>query len=66
MINTTYLICTSSTPRLFPVQLVAAYTTRPAIGGGRYKIKIDPVLGGNGTKIAPTGHISDQPPSVMS
>ena len=27
--------------------------------------KFDPVLGGNGTKIAPTGDIFDQPPSQM-
>ena len=32
------------------------------LGGGRGCNKFVPVLGGNGTKIAPTGDIFDQPP----
>ena len=34
--------------------------------GGRECNKFVPVLGGDGTKIAPTGDISDQPPGGMS
>ena len=40
--------------------------TRSTIGGGgRGCNKFVPVLGGNGTKIAPTGDIFDQPPGEM-
>ena len=34
-------------------------------GGGRGCNNFVPVLGGNGTKIAPTGGIFDQPPGLM-
>ena len=40
--------------------------TRPTIGGERGCSKFVPVLGGDGTKIAPTGDISDQVPGGMS
>ena len=36
---------------------------RSTNGGGRGCNNFIPVLGGNGTKIAPTGNIFDQPPS---
>ena len=39
--------------------------TRSTIGAGRGCNKFVPVLGGNGTKIAPTGDIFDQPPGQM-
>ena len=35
------------------------------LGAGRGCNTIVPVLGGNGTKIAPTGDIFDQPPGQM-
>ena len=41
-------------------------STRSTIKGGRGCNKIVPVLRGNGTKIAPTGDIFDQPPGGMS
>ena len=34
-------------------------------GGGRGCNRFVPLLGGNGTKIAPTGDIFDQPPGQM-
>ena len=34
-------------------------------GGGRGCTNFVPVLGGNGTKIVPTGDIFDQPPGQM-
>ena len=39
---------------------------RSTIEGGRGCNKCVPVLRGNGTKIAPTGYIFDQPPGGMS
>ena len=46
--------------------LVVCTMTRSTIGGGgRGCNKFIPVLGGNGTKIAPTGDIFDQPPDQM-
>ena len=36
------------------------------LGGGRGCYKFVPVLGGDGTKIAPPGDLCDQPPSEMS
>ena len=36
------------------------------LGGGRGCRKFVPVLGGDGTKIAPPGDIFDQPPGEMS
>ena len=39
--------------------------TSSTIGGGRGCNKFVPVLVGNGTKIAPTGDIFDQPPGQM-
>ena len=39
--------------------------TRSTVGGGRGCNKFVPVLGGNGTNIAPTGDIFDQPPGQM-
>ena len=36
------------------------------IGGGRGCNKIVPVLGGDGTRIAPPGDLFDQPPRAMS
>ena len=47
---------------------VAQYGTHPTrstIGGGRGCNKFVPVLGGDSTKIAPTGDIFDQPPGGM-
>ena len=41
-------------------------TTRSTIEGGRGCNNFVPVLRGNGTKIAPTGDIFDQPPGGMS
>ena len=40
-------------------------TTRSTFEGGRGCNKFDPVMGGNGTKIAPTGDIFHQPPGQM-
>ena len=40
--------------------------TRSTIGGGAGSKKCVPVLGGDGTKIAPTGDIFGQPPGEMS
>ena len=40
--------------------------TRSTIGGWRGCNKFVSVLGGDGTKIAPTGDIFDQPPGGMS
>ena len=40
--------------------------TRSTIEGGRGCNNFAPVLRGNGTKIAPTGDIFDQPPGGMS
>ena len=39
--------------------------TRSTVVGGRGCNKFVPVLGENGTKIAPTGDVSDQPPGPM-
>ena len=39
--------------------------TRSTLGGGRGCYQFVPTLGGNGTKIAPTGDIFDQPPGQM-
>ena len=50
------LLNTSSTPQL----------TRSTIEGGRGCNKFVPVLRENGTKIASTGYIFDQPPGRMS
>ena len=43
-----------------------AWWIRSTIEGGRGCNKCVPVLRGNGTKIAPTGYIFDQPPGGMS
>ena len=40
--------------------------TRSTNEGGRGCKKFVPVLRGNGTKIAPTGYVFDEPPGVMS
>ena len=40
--------------------------TRSTIEGGRGCNKFVPVLGGEGTKISPTGDIFDQPPGEIS
>ena len=40
-------------------------TTSSTIGGGRRCNISVPILGGNGTKIASTGDIFDQPPGQM-
>ena len=40
--------------------------TRSTIGEGRGCNNFSPVLGGDGTKVAPTGDIFDQPPGRMS
>ena len=40
--------------------------TRSTIEGGRVCNKFVPVSRGNGTKLAPTGYIFDQPPGGMS
>ena len=42
-----------------------SHPTRSTIGGGQGCNKFVPVFGGNGTKIAPTGDIFDQPPGRM-
>ena len=44
---------------------VVRLRTRLTIGGGRGCNKFVPVLGGNGTKIDPTGDIFDQHPGQM-
>ena len=46
-------------------QLPKSVMTRSTIGGGQGCNKFVPVFGGNGTKIAPTGDIFDQPPGRM-
>ena len=40
--------------------------SRPTIGEGRGCHKIVPVLGGDGTKIVPSGDLFDQPPGNMN
>ena len=47
------------------VMLSRMVASRSTIGGGRGCNKFVPVLGGNSTKIAPTGDIFDQPPGQM-
>ena len=45
--------------------LIPVRTSSTIGGGGRGCNIFLPVLGGNGTKIAPTGDIFDQPPGQM-
>ena len=53
------------------INVSVQYETRSTIGGGqrleggRGCNKVFPVLGGNGTKIAPTGDTFDQPPGQI-
>ena len=43
-----------------------AAVSRSTIGGGRGCNKFVPVFGGDGTRIAPSGDLFDQPPREMS
>ena len=48
-----------------PAPLNASHRTSSTIEGGRGCNIFVPILGGNGTKIAPTGEIFDGPPGEM-